>query len=100
MTPAWAGPVEPAHSAMVDAAAAVERPVAVVRVRLDWSDPSHWSRALADCRRCGTAAFGRDEQGRPMHQACAEEELGAELLGHVTAGDVAGVPDRRAGVIS
>lgn len=55
------------------------------RVRLDWSDPSHWADTTAACRRCETATHGRDEQGRPAHQSCAEEELAAEMAGQISA---------------
>jgi len=55
------------------------------RVRLDWSNPTHWATELAGCRRCHTVTHGRDEQGRPVHQSCAEEELAAEMAGQLHA---------------
>ncbi len=51
------------------------------RVRLDWSAAKHWSTTTRPCRCCSTATHGRDEQGRPCHQSCAEAELAAEILG-------------------
>ena len=52
------------------------------RVRLDWSDPSHWSDTQADCRRCHTLTQGRDVLGA-VHQSCVEAELAAEMVGQL-----------------
>jgi hypothetical protein len=53
------------------------------RVRLDWSDPSHWSDDLASCRRCGTPTHGRDRDDA-IHLSCAKAERAEEILGHRT----------------
>lgn len=54
----------------------------LVRVRLDWSDSTHYDpdRSLP-CRVCDTATKMRDGRGDACHQSCAEDELARELLG-------------------
>lgn len=53
------------------------------RVRLDWSDPSHWSDTAAQCRCCHTPTHEIDGQARACHQWCAEAELAAERAGRI-----------------
>lgn len=53
------------------------------RVRLDWSDPKHWSDTPADCRCCRTPTHGLDDQDRACHQSCAEDELAGEMAGQL-----------------
>lgn len=67
------------------------------RVRLDWSDPAHRAASAAGCRRCGTATHERDGQGGAVHQSCAEQELGAEIAGRLSAEivDERALPSRR-----
>ena len=57
----------------------------VARVRLDWSDPSHWSPTTADCRAGDGPTHFRDARGEAVHQSCAEAELAAERIGQTKA---------------
>lgn len=54
-----------------DAGAAAPRPGA--RLGLDWS--KHDVGRAAKCRLCGRPAWLRDENGKPCHKVCAEDEL-------------------------
>jgi hypothetical protein len=68
-------------------AAPAELPLMVTaRVRLDWSDPSHWAAKTLPCRRCRTATHGRDSKGSAVHQSCLEDELAQEMAGGMTGG--------------
>ncbi len=42
---------------------------------LNWSGRQHWAAQALPCRICRKATNMRDEQARPCHKACAEEEL-------------------------
>lgn len=44
-------------------------------VFLDWSGPRHWAAQALPCRLCRKPANTRDDQARPCHKTCAEEEL-------------------------
>jgi hypothetical protein len=54
-------------------------PVVTTKVRLDWSDPQHWAVEAKPCRLGDGPTRGRDAQGKPCHQSCAERELAAEI---------------------
>jgi hypothetical protein len=41
---------------------------------LDWRGSEHWSRQSGPCIHCGHATNLRDDDNRPSHKACAEQE--------------------------
>jgi D-lyxose ketol-isomerase len=41
---------------------------------LDWSDRSHWWEKPLPCRYCERLTHLLDEQRRPAHKTCAEED--------------------------
>lgn len=43
-------------------------------VVLDWRGSEHWSPRLYRCRLCPGLTQLRDEEGRPCHKCCAEQE--------------------------
>jgi hypothetical protein len=41
---------------------------------LDWSDREHWSSIRLPCIHCKGATNLRDDDNRPSHKVCAEQE--------------------------
>lgn len=68
----------------------------IVNVHLDWTSALHYDHDRSrPCRICTTVTKQRDNELRPCHKSCAEQELARELLGYGwqrIAGTQAGSP--------
>jgi hypothetical protein len=55
--------------------------VELTKVSLDWSGEDHYDKAVSlPCRQCHTPTKMRDDQRRPCHQWCAEQEAARGLV--------------------
>ncbi|MEV6843588.1 hypothetical protein [Actinoplanes sp. NPDC051411] len=72
----WSSPAGPRdRGEPVNGVALASPPAPRAAVFLDWTGAVHWSSQALPCRLCRKATQTRDDERRPCHKTCAEEEL-------------------------